>query len=250
MKPAILSTYDPGIHNVDLNKAVSYLDETAQHKDLSLVSVTITHKNIHPRVAASWENLIKPPNNKYARIWGVGMEVGDAYEKTISAIAEHPEMGTWNYLLTIEHDNIPPPHGIMRLIGRMESDEGKEFAAIGGLYFVKGEGGVPQIWGNPFEGKTNFRPQKPSLTGDMVECCGVAMGFTLYRMAMFRDGKISKPWFKTTDLQYFEGDRTGEGTKTQDLYFWQKAREEGGYRCAIDCSLKIGHFDEASGVVW
>lgn len=149
MKPVILSTFDPGLHNVDLNKTISRLDETAAHKDLSLVRLTIAHKSIPPRVVASWDNLVKPPNSKYAGIWGVGMEVGDAYEKTISAIASHPEMGKWPYLLTIEHDNIPPPHGIMRLMNRMESAEGQKYSAIGGLYFTKGDGGMPQIWGDP-----------------------------------------------------------------------------------------------------
>lgn len=243
MKPAILSTYDPGRHNVDLNQAVSYLDESAQHRDLSLVRLTIAHKSIPPRVVAAWDNLIKPPNGKYAGIWGVGLEVGDAYERTISAIVDHPEMGQWNYLITIEHDNIPPPHGIMRLLSRMESPEGQKYAAIGGLYFIKGEGAIPQIWGDPRDPELNFRPQKPSETGDLVECCGTAMGFTLFRMSMFRDGKISKPWFRTPGM-------TGEGKATQDLFFWRKAREEGGYRCAIDCSVRVGHFDEASEVVW
>lgn len=243
MKPTIISSYDPGSHNIDLDKEISYLDESAQYRDLSLVVLIPAHKNFPPRVVASWLNLINPPNGKFARIFATGMEVGDAYERTITAIVEHPEMGKWNYLLTLEHDNIPPPHGIMRLLSRMESEEGKDFAAIGGLYFVKGPGGVPQIWGDPFEGKTNFRPQKPSATGDLVECCGTGMGFTLFRMSMFREGKISKPWFKTTAL-------TGEGRNTQDLYFWHKARDEAGYRCAIDCSVKVGHYDEAADVVW
>lgn len=242
MKPQIISSYDPGQHNVNLDQLVSWLDETAQYKDMSLVRLTIAHKPIPARVVASWDNLIKPPNSKYAGIWAVGMEVGEAYSKTIEAISEHPEMGTWNYILTLEHDNIPPPTGIMKLIGRMESEEGKEFAAIGGLYFVKGGGGVPQIWGNPFEEKTNFRPQKPSANGDLVECCGLGMGFTLFRMSMFKDGKIPKPWFKTTAL-------TGEGAQTQDLYFWERARKA-GYRCAIDCSVKVGHYDSEADIVW
>jgi hypothetical protein len=243
IKPAILSSYDPGRHNVDLNREISYLEETAQHKDLSLVILIPAHKYFPPRVVASWLNIINPPNNKFARIFAIGMEVGNAYSKAIEAIAEHPEMGTWKYLLTLEHDNIPPPNGVMALLGRMESEEGKQYAAIGGLYFTKGEGGVAQIWGDPRDNQINFRPQKPSVDGELVECCGTGMGFTLFRMSMFKDGKISKPWFKTPGM-------TGEGLNTQDLYFWHKAREEGGYRCAIDCSVKVGHYDDANDVVW
>ena len=34
----------------------------------------------------------------------------------------------------------------------------------------------------------------------------------------------------------------GTGIGTQDLYFWGDARKY-GYRCAIDCSVKVGHYD-------
>ena len=238
MQPAIISSYDPGRHNANLDNAISRLEQSAAYKDLSLVIVIPSHKNISTRVVMSWLNLNKPPNGKHAHISIINCEVGQAYEKGIGAVVEHPDMGKWKYLLTMEHDNIPPPHGILQLLSRMESEEGQQFAAIGGLYFIKGENGLPQIWGNPFEGKTNFRPQKPDANGGLVECCGTGMGFTMFRMSMFRDGKISRPWFKTN------------GRTTQDLYFWQKARDEAGYRCAIDCSVRVGHFDEAADIVW
>jgi hypothetical protein len=60
------------------------------------------------------------------------------------------------------------------------------------------------------------------------------MGFNLWRLKMFRDERLRKPWFKTV------ADHTGVGT--QDLYFWSDARKY-GYRCAIDCSVKVGHYD-------
>jgi hypothetical protein len=60
------------------------------------------------------------------------------------------------------------------------------------------------------------------------------MGFNIWRLNMFKDEKLRKPWFKTV------ADSTGLGT--QDLYFWGDARKY-GYRCAIDCSVKVGHYD-------
>jgi hypothetical protein len=51
---------------------------------------------------------------------------------------------------------------------------------------------------------------------------------------MFKDPRLRRPWFKTT------ADKTGVGT--QDLYFWSDARKY-GYKCAIDCSVKVGHYD-------
>jgi hypothetical protein len=238
VKPAFISSYDPGIKNKNLQEEIIALDESAAWKDLSLVILIPSVKYFPPRVVASWLNLINPPNGKLSRIFAVGMEVGDAYNSAIQAITEHPIMGTWRYLLTLEHDNVPPPDGIMKLMARMESKEGQDFAAIGGLYFTKGPGGVPQIWGDPRDKEMNFRPQKPSGIGELVECCGTGMGFTLFRMSMFKDGKISKPWFQTT------------GNVTQDLYFWQKARSEGGYRCAVDCNVRVGHYDVDGDEIW
>jgi hypothetical protein len=67
------------------------------------------------------------------------------------------------------------------------------------------------------------------------------MGFNLFRLSMFKDPKLRKPWFKTL--------QGSEGFATQDLYFWGDARKH-GYRCAIDCSVKVGHLDSQTGIVW
>ena len=109
-----------------------------------------------------------------------------------------------------------------------------EFSAIGGLYWLKGPGGHPQIWGDPSDPVVNFRPQPPDPNGGLVECCGTGMGFTLWRLSMFKDERLRRPWFKTIAGK--------EGVGTQDLYFWGDARKH-GYRCAIDCSVKVGHYD-------
>src|SRR3990172_6612795 len=127
----------------------------------------------------------------------------------------------------LEHDDMPPLDGVLSLLEQMEAHH--EFSCIGGLYFTKGEGGVAQIWGDPKDPVLNFRPQLPDLSGGLVECCGTGMGFNLFRMKMFKDARLRKPWFVTQ--------RTS-GVSTQDLYFWGDARKH-GYRCAIDCSVKV-----------
>jgi hypothetical protein len=193
---------------------------------------------IPAKVALSHWNLVFPPNNGVVRMLAQGMEVGEAYSTAITNILADPNLSQWEYILTIEHDNAPPPDGVIKLCQRME--EHPEFAAIGGLYFTKGYGGVPQIWGDVKDPILNFRPQLPDLSGGLVECCGTAMGFTLYRLAMFKDERLRKPWFVTQ--------REG-GVSTQDLYFWGDARKY-GYRCAIDCSIKVGHYDAAEDFFW
>jgi hypothetical protein len=103
-----------------------------------------------------------------------------------------------------------------------------EYACIGGLYWTKGEGGVPQIWGDPKDPMMNFRPQVPR-PNELVECCGTGMGFNLFRLDMFKDQKLRKPWFKT---------QTEGGVATQDLYAWSDFRKN-GYRWQVRAS---GHY--------
>lgn len=243
MQPTIISSYDGGKLGADLNQAISKLEESAQYKDLSTIIIIPSFQSVPTRVVASWLNLINPPNNKVVRLFAVGMEVGEAYSRTIEAVLGHPDLKNYKYILTIEHDNMPPPDGFMKLLARMESKEGKEYSAIGGLYFTKGECGVPQIWGNPKVFPLNYMPQKPDKDGNLVECCGTGMGFTMFRVSMFKDEKLRKPWFKTTAS-------TTEGIASQDLYFWNDARKNGGYRCCIDCSVRVGHYDSSGDIVW
>jgi hypothetical protein len=169
-----------------------------------------------------------------------GMEVGRAYSQAIEGILANHELGQWEYMLTLEHDNLPPPDGVTRLIKQMEAHP--EFACIGGLYWTKGYGGVPQIWGDPRDPVLNFRPQPPDPNGGLVECVGTGMGFNLWRLSMFKDSRLRRPWFETTS------------GGTQDLYFWGDARKY-GYRCAVDCSVKVGHYDHTGafgpkGMTW
>lgn len=168
----------------------------------------------------------------------LGMEVGEAYSSAITEILANPELSQWEYILTMEHDNIPPPDGLLKLIKRME--EHPEYDCIGGLYWTKGETGVPQLWGDPKDPVLNFRPQVP-VPGQLVEVCGTGMGFNLWRMSMFKDQKLRQPWFKTS--------AGADGVGTQDLYFWGDARKH-GYRCAVDCDVLVGHYDHNTGINW
>lgn len=202
------------------------------YKDLSTIVVVPGFGSIPTRCVASWLNLVFPPNQKVFRLFALGMEVGEAFSQAIQNIVNHPQLSEFKYLLTLEHDNIPPPDGVLSLMTRMNAQTG--YAAISGLYWTKGEGGVPQIWGDPTSmDQPNYRPQIPR-NGELVECCGIGMGFALWRLEMFKDPRLRKPWFVT---------RAGaSGVGTQDLYFWEDARKY-GYRCAVDCGVPVGHYD-------
>lgn len=239
MKPQLV-TMESGLNNARLAESTSKLTKGGSWKKQRIVMLIPAGEQIPTKVYLSHMNIVYPPNQAVVRMAAVGMEVGEAFSSSIEQILAHPELSQWEYILTIEHDNIPPADGVLKLIKRME--EHPEFACIGGLYWTKGEGGVPQIWGDKKDPVMNFRPQPP-VPGELVECWGTGMGFNLWRMSMFKDEKLRKPWFKT--LTGIEG--TGVGT--QDLYFWGDAQKN-GYRCAIDCDVLVGHYDWQNDVCW
>lgn len=205
--------------------------EGGSWKKQRVVAIVPSAAQISAKVALSMWSLIFPPNQAAHRMLALGMEVGDAYSTAINEVLSHPDLSQWEFILTLESDNIPPADGLVKLIAQMEQHP--EFACIGGLYWTKGEGGVPQIWGDPRDPQLNFRPQVP-VAGQLVECCGTGMGFNLWRMSMFKDARLRRPWFKTI--------AGAEGVGTQDLYAWGDFRKY-GYRCAIDCSVLVGHYD-------
>lgn len=231
MEPQIISSYSGGEHNADLSATISRLKKDRSYKDLSCIQIVPAFGSIPTKAVASWLNMYSPPNAKFVRLFAVGMEVGQAFSSTIESILANPELSKYKYILTLEHDNLPPPDGIVKLLAQMEDHP--EYACIGGLYYTQGPGGCAQIWGDPKDPVLNFRPQLPDPNGGLVECCGTGMGFNVFRLDMFKDEKLRKPWFKTN---------TENGVGTQDLYFWADARKH-GYRCAIDCSVKVGHYD-------
>lgn len=232
---------ESGVHNADLEKSGRRILEGGSWKKQRVIMIIPASTTIPTKVYLSHCSLIFPPNQASFKMAAIGMEVGEAFTNSIQDILNHPELSQWEYILTIEHDNIPPQDGVVKLIERMEKHP--EYACIGGLYWTKGEGGVPQIWGDPKDAQLNFRPQAPDPNGGLVECCGTGMGFNLWRLDMFKDPKLRRPWFKT--LNGVEG----QGVGTQDLYFWGDARKH-GYRCAIDCSVKVGHYDINTDITW
>lgn len=230
MKPQLIGL-DSGHHNENLAQSTTRILQGGSWKKQRVVMLIPAGESIPTKVYLSHCSLAFPPNQAAHRMAAIGMEVGEAFSNSIEEIINHPELSKWEFILTIEHDNIPPGDGIVKLIRRMEDHP--ELSCIGGLYWTKGPEGVPQIWGDIRDPVMNFRPQVP-VPGELVECYGTGMGFNLWRMKMFKDPRLRKPWFKTI------ADHTGVGT--QDLYAWSDFRKY-GYRCAIDCGVLVGHYD-------
>lgn len=232
-KPTIILDQDSGRHNADLEASSSRLKAGKQYRDLSTICIRPTRGVIPARVVQSWENMQTPMNGKFFRMTPVAMEVGDAYNHCIEMILASPDLKDWKYVLTLEEDNIPPWDGLLRLL---EAIEDSKFDAVGGLYWTKGEQGQPMIYGDPRE-PVNFRPQPP-VPDTLQECHGLGMGFTIFRLDVFK--RLAAPWFVTVQEQH--------GMGTQDLYAFGNMRKA-GMRVACDTRIKVGHVD-SEGTVW
>jgi hypothetical protein len=227
-----------GLHNGDLSKTSARLIKGASWKRQRIVVIIPADAMIPAKCALAIWNLILPPNNGCVRILCQGCEVGAAYSAAIESVLAHPELKDWEYILTIEQDCGCPSDGVLKLVEEMEAHP--EFSAISGSYFTKGIGGVWQCWGDPGDPILNFRPRVPQASG-LVECCGLGMGFCLFRLSMFKDTRLRRPWFVTQ--------KGASGVSTQDLYAWSDFRKW-GHRCAVSADVKCGHWESSTNTMW
>jgi hypothetical protein len=246
-----------GIHNTDLDTSRERLLKGQTYKDLSTIIIVPVVERIFERtrddklievkltgipykVVQSWVSMITPMNQKMIRSFVPNMEVGEAYSNTIEGILANPELSTWKYILTLETDNMPPPDGLIKLYETIE-----KFDAVGGLYWTKGELGQPMIYGDVDAVPISFAPQVPR-PNSLQPCRGLGMGFTMFRIEMFKDKRLPKPLFKTLS-EYAPG--VGSKLATQDLYFFEAAGKL-GYKFACDTRVKVGHYDVTNDIVW
>ncbi len=248
MIPAIVTEQlNLGINNADLVRAAERLQKGGTYRDLSTIIVCPTRGVIPDRVVQAWMGLIRPMNQKViGPLFFRGYEVGAAYSMAVQMVLDNPELSNWKYICTIEEDNIPPPDGLLKLYEAMEGGvDGVTYDGVGGLYWTKGEGGQPMIYGDPAVEPMNFIPQVPR--PDCVQPAnGLGMGFNLFRVSMLKDERLERPLFQTKQEYKPEG---GSRLYTQDLFFYENARKL-GYKFACDTRVRVGHLDPATDVVW
>lgn len=211
--------------------------KTNAYRDLSTVVVVPTRGTIHATVVQNWMAMMMPMNQKVVRLFVIGMEVGAAYEYAFNHILSDPDLSNYKYVLTLEEDNKPPYDGLLKLFESID-----DYDAIGGLYWMKGERGVPMVFGNPESFPINFLPVIPKQDA-VTRVNGMGMGFTLFKLEMFK--KLERPWFFTRHT-YQPGMIMRQ---TQDLYFFEKAGQA-GFKFAVDSRVKTGHYDQESGITW
>jgi hypothetical protein len=228
-----------GIHNGAPEESSNRLLKGNTYKDLSTIWFVPTRGILRPRVVQSWMSMMRPMNQMVlGPLFIENEEVGTAYQKAFETVLDNPELSKWKYILTMEEDNLPPQDGLLKLYASIE----KGFDCVAGLYWTKGEAGQPMIYGNPAEMPRNFIPQVPQLN-TLQPCNGLGMGFNLWRIKSLKTKlkDMPKPWFKTVQ----------ENGKqfTQDLYFYNEAARH-GFRVACDTTVKVGHYDHNTGIIW
>lgn len=241
MKPEIILPYAPGKQNADLEAANKRLTASRSYRDLSTIIVTPTRggRSLCPRFVSAMLGLMRPMNQKcFGPVFMSGMEVGQAFNSAVEMILGHPELSKFKFMFTVEDDNIVAPDCLLRLYESM-----RDYDVVGSLYWTKGEGGQPMIYGNPHESPINFVPQKVQ-SGTVQRCNGTGMGATLFKLDLFR--KLPPPWFETK--QEWDPNK-GAKCYTQDLYFYEKVVRSGG-KIAVDTRVKTGHLDIENNHVW
>lgn len=228
--------------NVDMLYGASY-------RDGSTVLVVPTRGTIHYKVASAWENMFPPMNQKRAKLYAVGDEVGRAYNDTMKMVLAHPHLSTFKYVMTLEDDNLPPPDAQVKLLDSLHVSK---FDAMSGLYYTKGPLNMPMAFGDPKSlletGRMDFRPRDIVKAlehgGNILEVNGIAMGCAVWKMELFKE--FAPPWFVTVNefIPY-------EGIKhiTQDLFFCERLRR-GGKRLGVDLRVHVGHLDVETGVIY
>jgi len=227
------------VHHQKPTKTRKRIKDGQGYRDLSTVMVCPTRGTIPARVVQSMMDMVPMMNQAFVRIFVERMEVAAAYNAAVELILNHPQLSTFKYMLTFEEDNMPPPNGLHLLYESID-----KYAIVAGLYYTKGEGGQPMIYGDP-KGMLGFQPQVPKVN-QVQECNGTGMGFTLFDMNLFRDERIPKPWFRTLSEWTPEG---GARIGTQDLYFMSHVRKA-GYKIASDNRCRVGHWDAANRICW
>lgn len=234
--------------------------------------LSTTVNGMSPIFVEAWKRLIKPMNVPVLEMVIQGMEVGAAYTAAIENILANPALNKFKYILTVEDDNIIPfmPNTQGPLMMLYEDIEKFNLDVVGGLYWTKGNPSMPLLYGDPNEKRDApagmFKVRFPAKVqkkgrvgklnsdgsdwtdGEIVLCNGSGMGFTLYKLDIFKDVRIEKPWFKSIS-DHGTTEKPGIRQYTQDLFCFEKLREV-GYKVAIDTRVKLGHLDIRTNIIY
>lgn len=228
-----------GRHNSDLDFAIKRLNISHTAKDLSTICIIPTSGLIPAKVVDRWMNIASQMNQKFLRLPTITSNKYQTLNTTIEQILATPKMDEFKYILTMEENYLPPFDGLAKLFECIE-----EFDVVGGLIFTKGEESKPMIYGYPQMLPSNYAPV--GIMGEGIQpCLGLPLGFTLFKLDLFKDTRIPKPWFRTIGPYEVGKDNSVH----DDQYFFENIHRL-GYKVACDTRVKVAHIEPNSDVVW
>lgn len=237
--PQIITAEYKGRHNSDLSKSAERLKKSLSFRDLSTVCLVPNNGLIPARVAENWFSQTSSMNQKFVRFMMIGMEKYHAFNTSIEGILTTPKLNEFKYILTMEEDTLIPPDGLLKLFESIEN-----YDVVGGLSFTKGIEGTPIIYGD-----TRMIPQTMTKTSPYPEtvqpCLGIGTSYTLFKMDIFKNDKVAKPWFKA-DPRRLLGKFTNDNI---DLTFFENLHKL-GYKVACDTRVRLGRYDMETDMVW
>jgi len=239
MEPQIIIQNYQGRHNSDLGASANRLKNANSYKDLSAVCIIPNSGTIPAIVAERWLNLQNSMNQKFIRIILNGTEKYSAYNIAIEQILANPFLNSFKYIITLEENIIPPFDGLLKLF-----EDTEKYDVVGGLIWTADIEARSMIYGNPKGIPSTYTPQFPKLD-TIQECNGLGTGFTLFKIDIFKNKKVPKPWFRIP-FQHEQG-KPYDGAP--DMYFFENIHKL-GYKVACDTRIKVGNYDAKNDIVW
>lgn len=212
-------------------------------------------QRINDTVTVDWHRrrmaLSVGTNANFIEFFADGYEVGDARDQVARRCLDHKPQPT--YLFFYDDDILPEWDAFVKLFYRLQTMPQYDIAA--GVYACKTIGD-PLIYAGDGCGPFWDWTIGDLLTTEGHGITGTHMGLTLIRVSLFQrmlDAGAATdqiPFFKTINEQW----RASNGclqtrTGTEDLYFYQLARQV-GVKIVVDTSVLAGHIDKNTGITW
>lgn len=238
MELTVTSPSFVGLHNTDLNGAINRLNKARSALDLSTVCVIPHTGFLNAHVVERWLGQASQMNQKLIRIAIQNHSNFEAYNHAIEQILATPKLNEFKYLLTLEDNIIPPYDGLIKLFENID-----KYDVVSGLVWSTGENSKPQIFGHPSQITQSFTHVPPQ--PDTIQpCLATSTGFTLWKISMFKDPRLNKPWFRTVPPL----DTTNK-LNLPDFYFFENLHKL-GYKVACDTRIKVGNIDTKTNIIW
>ncbi len=239
-------------------------------------------------VRIEWYNamtgLVAPPNWSVVRSTPTGYQVADAQNILVDTVLR----GKFRALLLIEDDTCPPPQAYIefdRWFWKMERK--KAPPVVSGVYHIKGSAevrqgkhkGIELLGPEPliYRG-SGTRAYRDFKYGDVVWCSGVPTGALLLHRSILeawaREGDVEtynlhgypfplKKIFQQPSKVWMEDGGVHVSSGTSDLWWsaetikrgvlakagWPKYQQQ-EYPFVVDTSLRFGHVDRSTGVMY